>query len=227
MANTYDELKAEVQLWLDNNNPNVVAAIPSFIVDAEKRLSRLLETVEQQCHTATLLTPPRAANAPPPGSFNIPSNLASIQALYRDGTYLWIHYLKKIPPLSEYNQTNWLIDTWPDLYRYQALISSEGFTKNDERIPVWKAASDEILFEVEQLAQRQMYGGSDLVSRTPDRTTSSSEKQQIKVLPLWDFVNLPASTSSAVSSCGDSGDAYYCVAGDRIMIWPLPAAAEE
>jgi hypothetical protein len=47
--------------------------------------------------------------------------------------------------LSEAQQTNYLTDNAPDLLLYSTLLEAEGYLKNDERLPVWKAARDEIL----------------------------------------------------------------------------------
>ncbi len=49
------------------------------------------------------------------------------------------------PSLDVTNQTNYLTDNAPDLLLYSTLLEAEGYLKNDERLPVWKAARDEIL----------------------------------------------------------------------------------
>ncbi len=48
-------------------------------------------------------------------------------------------------PLDETHQTNYLTENAPDLLLYSTLLEAEGYLKNDERLPVWKAARDEIL----------------------------------------------------------------------------------
>jgi hypothetical protein len=49
------------------------------------------------------------------------------------------------PSLDVTQQTNYLTDNAPDLLLYSTLLEAEGYLKNDERLPVWKAARDEIL----------------------------------------------------------------------------------
>lgn len=63
------------------------------------------------------------------------------------------------PALSDIQQTNYLTDNAPDLLLYSTLLEAEGYLKNDERLPVWKAARDEII---------QQYTGLDM-RRQSDR----------------------------------------------------------
>ncbi len=63
------------------------------------------------------------------------------------------------PALSEIQQTNYLTDNAPDLLLYSTLLEAEGYLKNDSRLPVWKAARDEII---------QQYTGLDM-RRQSDR----------------------------------------------------------
>lgn len=63
------------------------------------------------------------------------------------------------PALSDIQQTNYLTDNAPDLLLYSTLLEAEGYLKNDERLPVWKAARDEIT---------QQYTGLDM-RRQSDR----------------------------------------------------------
>jgi len=65
------------------------------------------------------------------------------------------------PNLDANQQTNYLTDTAPDLLLYSTLLEAEGYLKNDDRLPVWKAARDEIL---------QQYGVLD--------TRRQSDRQQ-------------------------------------------------
>ncbi len=55
--------------------------------------------------------------------------------------------------LDATHQTNYLTENAPDLLLYSTLLEAEGYLKNDERIPVWKGARDEIL---------QQYGVLDM-----------------------------------------------------------------
>ena len=47
-------------------------------------------------------------------------------------------YWKKLDALSDSNTSNWLITDAPYMLLWAALVESEPFNKNDERIPVWE-----------------------------------------------------------------------------------------
>lgn len=67
------------------------------------------------------------------------------------------------PALGETQQTNYLTDNAPDLLLYSTLLEAEGYLKNDDRLPVWVKARDEII---------QQYTGLDMrrqVDRQQDR----------------------------------------------------------
>lgn len=76
-----------------------------------------------------------------------------------------IRYQKTIPGLTTTNTSNWLLAGYPDIYYYSMLLQSEAFIANDERIPMWKAALDEALKELESLSVAKRYGPSPLVRR--------------------------------------------------------------
>lgn len=59
------------------------------------------------------------------------------------------------PSLGEAQQTNYLTDNAPDLLLYSTLLEAEGYLKNDERLPVWKAARDEIIDQYMGLDMRR------------------------------------------------------------------------
>lgn len=59
-------------------------------------------------------------------------------------------------PLDNNNQTNYLTDNAPDLMIYSTLLEAEGYLKNDERVPLWKAARDEIISQYTGLDMRRM-----------------------------------------------------------------------
>ena len=54
-------------------------------------------------------------------------------------------YYAKIPALSGSNASNWLLARSPDVYLYGSLVAAEAFLMNDERLGVWKGATDEIV----------------------------------------------------------------------------------
>lgn len=80
-----------------------------------------------------------------------------------DGNYsLALTYIRKIPLLGDDVQSNWLLETHPDIYLYGSLLAAEAFLVNDERIPLWKAALDEALQELIDAGNRQRYSASPL-----------------------------------------------------------------
>ncbi len=74
-------------------------------------------------------------------------------------------YYQQPPSLDDIQQTNYLTENAPDLLLYSTLLEAEGYLKNDERLPVWKAARDEIL---------QNYGVLD-VRRQSDRQQNTKK----------------------------------------------------
>lgn len=81
------------------------------------------------------------------------------------GAQVELAYYAKIPALTETNTTNWLLNEWPDLYFYGALIHSAPYLKDDPRIEVWSAVTDRLLDEMEVSDQRSQYSGSVLKAR--------------------------------------------------------------
>ncbi|MBX6322657.1 MAG: hypothetical protein IRY94_12570 [Rhodospirillaceae bacterium] len=49
-------------------------------------------------------------------------------------------YLRRLPPLSAQQPTNWLLAAAPDLYLYGALLEAAPFLMDDERARLWQAA---------------------------------------------------------------------------------------
>lgn len=76
-----------------------------------------------------------------------------------------IRYQKTIPALTVSNTSNWLLASHPDIYYYSLLLQAEAFIANDDRIPMWKAALDEALEEMNALTTSKRYGPSPLVRR--------------------------------------------------------------
>ena len=54
------------------------------------------------------------------------------------GTYTYaLEYLARIPPLTDNNTTNWLLDQAPDCYLYASLLEAMPFVIDDERLGTW------------------------------------------------------------------------------------------
>lgn len=54
-----------------------------------------------------------------------------------------IAYLELPQPLSVNVQTNWLTNYAPHVLLYGSLLQAQGFVRNPEMMPIWKAAYDE------------------------------------------------------------------------------------
>lgn len=81
-----------------------------------------------------------------------------------DGEYsILLDYYQRIPGLSADNPTNWLLDTYPDLYLWGSLCMAEAFLRDDQRLSVWKAAWDEATAEINQQGNRQRMPSAPLV----------------------------------------------------------------
>lgn len=65
---------------------------------------------------------------------------------------LW--YYARLTPLNNTTSTNWVLSRYPDLYLYGSLLHSAPYLKADERIPVWEAAYQTILGDIEVEADR-------------------------------------------------------------------------
>ena len=75
-------------------------------------------------------------------------------------------YYGKVPALSDSNETNWLLDSNPDLYLYGALVQSAPYLKEDERTQVWAALYDRLAEDFRVSNERAKTGSSRLVTRT-------------------------------------------------------------
>jgi hypothetical protein len=79
-----------------------------------------------------------------------------------DGAYvLDMFYYAKLPPLAS-NATNWLLTAHPDLYLYAALLQSEAFIIDDERIGLWQTAMDRIVAEIAIDSERKRWGSAPI-----------------------------------------------------------------
>ena len=60
-------------------------------------------------------------------------------------------------PLGPSQATNYILDDYPDVYLYGALMEAAPYLKHDERIPVWQTKFESALFELEQAQIRNEY----------------------------------------------------------------------
>jgi hypothetical protein len=78
-----------------------------------------------------------------------------------------LQYNRKLTPLTEANQSNWLLEQFPAAYFYGVLLQAEFFGWNDERVPLIKAALDEKIDGINREGNRRRFA-------TPIRMRASS-----------------------------------------------------
>lgn len=74
-------------------------------------------------------------------------------------------YHTKIPALAADNQTNWVLESHPDLYLYGSLLQSAPFVQEDERIELWASLVNKTMEEVRLADERARAGNSPLRAR--------------------------------------------------------------
>jgi hypothetical protein len=81
------------------------------------------------------------------------------------GTDVEMLYYGKIPALSDQNTSNWLLETWPDMYLYGTLAHTAPYLKDDERLSVWAALYDRALDEIRLSDDRAQHSSFNLRMR--------------------------------------------------------------
>jgi hypothetical protein len=81
---------------------------------------------------------------------------------YVDGSSsLTMYYYQELEGLSDSNESNWLLEDYPNLYLYATLLEATPYLIDDERIEVWEGMLEAGLEEVKLAATKEM---------TPERT---------------------------------------------------------
>ena len=71
-------------------------------------------------------------------------------------------FYKKFDNLSGSVATNWLITNAPDIYLYGSMLEAEPFIMNDERVPLWAAALDRAVSDMQEQDNKDRHSGSAL-----------------------------------------------------------------
>jgi hypothetical protein len=89
-----------------------------------------------------------------------------------DGPYTAeMTYWRQLEPLSPAEPSNRLLTHAPDIYLYAALLEATAFIGNDERIPLWTAAYDRAVAQLQASDDRGTWSGSvPQVRADPGRT---------------------------------------------------------
>ena len=73
-----------------------------------------------------------------------------------------IEYVAKVPSLSDEQPTNWLLEEFPDVYIYGAMLQVAPFLHDDQRIAVWTQAYGEAVSSANISSDKSKYSGSAL-----------------------------------------------------------------
>lgn len=74
-------------------------------------------------------------------------------------------YVKKIPALSDSNTTNWLLNRYPDLYLYGALVHSAPYLQEDTRVGMFTQVYKELANAVNTESDKAKWSGTGLKPR--------------------------------------------------------------
>ncbi len=78
-----------------------------------------------------------------------------------DGTYdVELYYFSRVPALSDAAPTNWLLEYFPDVLLYGALVHSAPYLKEDARTQVWAALYQEAVDAINTSSEKAKFGGS-------------------------------------------------------------------
>lgn len=78
-----------------------------------------------------------------------------------DGTYdAELYYYSRIPALSDSNTSNWVLEYFPDVYLYGALVHSAPYLKDDGRTQIWASLYQEAIDAINAESERSKFGGS-------------------------------------------------------------------
>lgn len=78
-------------------------------------------------------------------------------------------YFANVPPLSTSNETNWLLQRWPNVYYYGALRHSAPYLKDDARIAVWNEFYNQIAENIHISSDRGQFSGQTMKMRVLKR----------------------------------------------------------
>jgi hypothetical protein len=100
-----------------------------------------------------------------PRFFNVTGGQLEVVPTVKGEAEIEMTYFARIPALSDSNASNWLLQQWPDLYLYGALVHSAPYLRDDERVMTWAGMYDRALAEIKLADERAVYSGSTLKTR--------------------------------------------------------------
>ncbi|MGY6156613.1 phage adaptor protein [Paraburkholderia graminis] len=93
--------------------------------------------------------------------FTIIGNKFFLQTQVDGSSTLTIYYYQALQGLSEYNESNWLLEDYPNIYLYAVLLEAVTYIKDDEEIAVWQQMLGQAITEV---------GNASRVANIPQQT---------------------------------------------------------
>lgn len=179
----YADLLEDVSDTLDRDD--VETRLPRWLKLVEARLNRLLDDPDME--VATPLTGDGASLPADFGSMVSigtadgnrltqmgPSEYAAVLPASGTSRYYTIRegkvyytpgaanvtlvYRRSIPPLTEADDTNWLLERAPDIYLYGVLLQAEAWDANNEQAVGWKSLFDEAIDELRADGVRRKWG---------------------------------------------------------------------
>jgi len=98
--------------------------------------------------------------------YSIHGNTLELVPPVSEGKEIELTYYARIPALERADDTNWLLDTWPDLYLYGSLLKGAEFLVDDDRaMNIWQPAYSKIFEEARLQDARAETSGSALRAR--------------------------------------------------------------
>lgn len=73
-----------------------------------------------------------------------------------------LEFIAKVPSLGDNQTTNWLLDEFPDVYIYGAMLQVAPFLHDDQRVPIWAQAYGEAVSAANLSSDRAKYSGTAL-----------------------------------------------------------------
>lgn len=88
--------------------------------------------------------------------------IAPIQAA---GSQIEIIYYQRLFPLTRDNPTNWLSNSFPDIYLAALMLEIEAFVKNDQSVMLWESKFKMMIGELQTVDVDERWSGTPLTTK--------------------------------------------------------------
>jgi hypothetical protein len=93
--------------------------------------------------------------------FTIVGSNFFLQTLVDGSSTLTLYYYQALQGLSDNNESNWVLEDYPNIYLYATLLEAAVYMMDDERLPTWTQMLEEAITEATDAA---------LIATTPQKT---------------------------------------------------------